>query len=273
MEPSPLASLNDSGAGGDERAIVVSGGATHQGLKAQTSSHAHYAWKLHVGVDAPVWLTSPTKCVPAGHEAHVLLIPPNFEHQTGGVGWSVALFVEPGSRGTPFRNVGGPSVIEGNAARAIRARCAALLAQPASDAASMFEETVSGLVNPGRHEVDVRVRRALRSIASDPSIALAELAASLGVSLDRLTHMVSQSTGAPLRRHVLWQRLLRVLSGGTPRGALARVAQDAGFADHAHMTRTFRRLLGRAPSEFRAPPVVLAPWVPLSSRHVARPRG
>jgi len=264
--------LNDSGAG-DERAIVLSGGATHQGLKAQTSSHAHYAWKLHVGVDAPVWLTSQTKCVPARHEAHVLLVPPNFEHQTGGIGWSVALFVEPGSRGTPFRNVDGPSVLQGRAATAIRERCAELLAQPASDAASLFEETVTGLFEPRRHELDVRVRRALRSIASDPAIALAELAASLGVSLDRLTHMVSQSTGAPLRRHVLSQRLLRVLSGGTPRGELARVAQDAGFADHAHMTRTFRRLLGRAPSEFRAPPVVLAPWVPIDSPHVARPRG
>jgi transcriptional regulator GlxA family with amidase domain len=34
--------------------------------------------------------------------------------------------------------------------------------------------------------------------------------------------------------------------------ACAYIAHEAGFCDQSHMNRTFRRLLGRAPSEVRA---------------------
>jgi transcriptional regulator GlxA family with amidase domain len=44
-------------------------------------------------------------------------------------------------------------------------------------------------------------------------------------------------------------RLRRALEGLD--GSLARVAADAGFADHAHLTREARALLGRTPSELR----------------------
>lgn len=33
--------------------------------------------------------------------------------------------------------------------------------------------------------------------------------------------------------------------------ACAYIAHEAGFCDQSHMNRTFRRLLGRAPSEVR----------------------
>jgi methylphosphotriester-DNA--protein-cysteine methyltransferase len=116
-----------------------------------------------------------------------------------------------------------------------------------------------------RPTCDARVRSALAAIENDTHVPLAELAASLRLSVDRLTHLVSTQTGMPPRRHALWQRVLRVLDARTPPTSLAAAAIDAGFADHAHMTRTFRRFLGRVPSEFRAPPTVVAPW---RSRHV-----
>jgi AraC-like DNA-binding protein len=113
---------------------------------------------------------------------------------------------------------------------------------------------------PPTGSLDARVNTALAAISRDVDLDLRLLAAALRVSPDRLTHVVSEQTGMPLRRHALWHRVLRVLDAGARPAALAAAAADAGFADHAHMTRSFRRFLGRAPSEFRAPPRVIEPW-------------
>jgi transcriptional regulator GlxA family with amidase domain len=115
--------------------------------------------------------------------------------------------------------------------------------------------------------LDARVSAALAAIRRDVDVDLRLLASALRVSLDRLTHLVSDQTGMPLRRHALWQRVLRVLDVGARPASLAAAAVEAGFSDHAHMTRSFRRFLGRAPSEFRMPPRVIEPWgCPASER-------
>lgn len=113
-----------------------------------------------------------------------------------------------------------------------------------------------------RASLDRRVQAALSRLELEPSVPLLDLAKSLGVSLDRLTHLVSEATGMPPRRHVLWQRLLRLVSAPKLTGNLAAAALDAGFSDHAHMTRTFRRFLGRAPSQHLPAPNVVRPWLP-----------
>ncbi len=75
-----------------------------------------------------------------------------------------------------------------------------------------------------------------------------------GLSVERLSRLVSQGTGMRLRSVALWSRLLHLLSNDSAvQGNIASAAYAAGFADHAHLTRTYRRMLGRAPSEFRGP--------------------
>ena len=59
------------------------------------------------------------------------------------------------------------------------------------------------------------------------------------------------SSWLPVRPYLAWLRLQRAAAAivaGTP---LATAALDAGFADAAHMSRTFRRMLGMAPSMLR----------------------
>ena len=75
-----------------------------------------------------------------------------------------------------------------------------------------------------------------------------ELAAQLGISASRLTHLFTEQVGIPLRRYVLWLRLriavTRVQAGDDLTGA----AHGAGFADSAHLTRTTREMFGLPPS-------------------------
>lgn len=258
MGPRSEVGLYDSGE--DAAAIVVERGAVHVSRSQRTTQHAHHAWKVHVGIDAPVWLDSSELRVTPADGARVLVVPPDFEHTTGAVGWSAALFIEPGTRGTPPRGDGRPFVIGGATARRAVECCRASQAHARAATRDLVSEITGMSVPQVNHRRDARVARALKRLACSPGVPLPALARGLGISVDRLTHLVSQETGIPPRRYALWQRLLALLSRAPLAGNLAAVAREAGFADHAHMTRTFRRFLGRAPSDFKQPPEVIAPW-------------
>ncbi|MCV7153604.1 MULTISPECIES: helix-turn-helix domain-containing protein [Mycolicibacterium] len=90
--------------------------------------------------------------------------------------------------------------------------------------------------------------RLLPSLVAQGPISGADLAARVGLSASRLTHLFTEQVGIPLRRYVLWSRLriaiLRVQAGDDLTGA----AHGAGFADSAHLTRTTRDMFGLPPS-------------------------
>jgi AraC-like DNA-binding protein len=130
----------------------------------------------------------------------------------------------------------------------------AALGGEAIDPASV-ERWVRRELPPGRRatRVDPRVRRVLTHLKSHPGepqeLALPRLAAVAGLSPSRFMHLFTESVGVPLRPYVLWLRLQRA-AGELMRGAsVTQAAHEAGFADAAHLTRTFRRMLGTKPSE------------------------
>jgi len=240
---------------------VTRKGALHYSCGQRTTHHAHYAWKIHVGIDAPVWLTSPECSISTQDRARVVVAPPGVGHSTGAVGWSCAVFVAPGSHATGWRATSHAYALGG--LRAQKIVDAARHYDPddrASTPAFLAELAKLGLSTTSAPGIDRRVEHALALVADDPDRPLPELARRVGTSLDRLSRLVTRDTGMHLRKHVLWTRLLRVLSssGGYPNVAAA--ALDAGFADHAHMTRTYRTFLGRVPSDFQGPPDLIAPW-------------
>lgn len=102
--------------------------------------------------------------------------------------------------------------------------------------------------------VHPRVKRLLRLLAAMPArgaVPVEELARAAGLSPGRLMHAFEESIGIPIRPYLLWLKLQRAgaaIAAGAP---LSAAAHAAGFADSAHMTRTFRRMLGAAPSEIR----------------------
>lgn len=79
-------------------------------------------------------------------------------------------------------------------------------------------------------------------------VTIAELSSTVGLSASRFEHLFSEQVGIPVSRYLLWVRLRKAL-GMIPHGkSLTEVAYAAGFADSAHLSRTFRRMLGIAPS-------------------------
>jgi len=99
-----------------------------------------------------------------------------------------------------------------------------------------------------------RVRKLLSLLRERPQArdsSLEALAAEVGLSPSRLMHAFTSSIGVPLRPYLAWLRVQRAAAALVTGAPLASCALDAGFADAAHMTRTFRRMLGVAPSELR----------------------
>jgi AraC-like DNA-binding protein len=251
-----------------EIARIIRGGAIHYSRGQRTTVHSEYAWKLHVGIDAPVWLRAAAVSVDAHAGARVVVTPPGAMHATGAVGWSCAIFVAPGTIDTPLRATTEALVLDGAAANAIVAVCQGFNPTTRADTHSFIAEVVARvapLLGEARCN-DRRVPSAIRSLERNPHQSLTALAQAQHLSLDRLARLVRENTGMRLRQLVLWNRLMNLLSSDRRYASLAQAAVDNGFADHGHLTRTYRAYLGRAPSDFREAPDVVAPWSALDPR-------
>lgn len=98
--------------------------------------------------------------------------------------------------------------------------------------------------------IDPRVFRSIEWIRAgrENGILVKEIAAGVELSESRFSHLFTEHVRVPVRRYLLWLRLrdaLHLLAGG---GSLTETAHSAGFADSAHLTRTFRVALGITPS-------------------------
>jgi AraC-like DNA-binding protein len=107
-----------------------------------------------------------------------------------------------------------------------------------------------------RPAVHPRVRKLLRLLQSDDrgvKRSLQELAGAVGLSPGRMMHVFTSSVGVPLRPYLAWLKLQRAAGAIVTGLPLTEAAQMAGFSDAGHMSRTFRRMFGVAPSQLRPP--------------------
>jgi AraC-like DNA-binding protein len=101
--------------------------------------------------------------------------------------------------------------------------------------------------------LDHRVKRVLQALpnrlAEAEAVSLDVVAESVGLSPSRFMHLFTTSVGVPLRPYVLWLRLQCGASELAHGKSIADAAYAAGFSDAAHLTRTFRRMLGATPRQ------------------------
>ncbi len=78
----------------------------------------------------------------------------------------------------------------------------------------------------------------------DDRLTLASAAKHVGLSFSRASHLFVAQTGLAFKSYLLWLRLeiaVALYAGGQ---SLTESAHQAGFADSAHFSRTFRRTFG-----------------------------
>ena len=231
----------------------------------RSDSHAHHAMHLVIRREGELrarWKGSPWV------EAPGVFVGPDVPHEIDARdGQVLMLFVEPESEdGLRLRAALGSEVVP------IREEVRASLLEPlrghpfsTADPASWMRHALAQLAGGAtvRQASHPRVRRVLRYIPNVPpdgDLSLEALARVAGLSPSRFMHAFTESVGVPLRPYLLWQKLKRgaaAIAGGQPVGEAAHLA---GFADAAHLTRTFRRMFGTTPSAMqRRSQIVQAP--------------
>jgi AraC family transcriptional regulator len=98
--------------------------------------------------------------------------------------------------------------------------------------------------------LDSRVAHALECFRADPThrFTSAEISREVSLSPSRFAHLFQGQIGLPLRSYLLELRMRRAMMLVARGESLTTAAHDAGFADSAHLSRTFRRMTGIAPS-------------------------
>jgi AraC-like DNA-binding protein len=97
---------------------------------------------------------------------------------------------------------------------------------------------------------DIRIEQALAHIHSKLSgrITLEDVAATVHLSPERFRHLFVAATGTTFRAYVLGSRLNVAVAAGMGGLSWTQAAHLAGFADSAHLNRTFKRMFGIVPT-------------------------
>ena len=86
-------------------------------------------------------------------------------------------------------------------------------------------------------------------IADNVTLPLA--ASQVCLSESRARHLFASHTGLRFKSYLLWLRLQHALAAYVDGRSLTEAAHEAGFADSAHLSRTFRRTFGLPANQLR----------------------
>jgi AraC-like DNA-binding protein len=121
-----------------------------------------------------------------------------------------------------------------------------------NDAFTLASDIASSVAGeePEPFKIDLRVLHVARRLKSElphpPS--LSDLARNVGLSPDRLSHLFAEQLGLTIKSYTLWVKMRRasvlLQSGHT----LTEVSHAVGFADSAHLSRTYKTFFGLSPS-------------------------
>jgi len=219
-----------------------------------SAQHRHHAAQFAFGLNGPVIFDNPQTGV---QRADMLLITPNTLHAHPAFGALGFLYIEPESvewariaRRTTGEIVSLPF---NQRMRSVAHRAAG---GDVVAAFSLVETLIGGSLArelPDDSLVSHTIANIHRSL-NEP-IKVGALANAVHRSPSRLAHRFRQGTGVSIRRYVLWCRLRLALDAALRGSSLTEAAHSAGFADSAHLSRTFRSMFGVPPSFFFKPGV------------------
>jgi AraC-like DNA-binding protein len=118
------------------------------------------------------------------------------------------------------------------------------------EAEQLFESLVQTATAqlPEPEPSDPRTTLLRQLVRRHPSCTLEDLADELNVSYTTASHLFSRTMGVSLRSYQLWIKAVRAAARMEVGARLTDIAHEVGFVDSAHLSRTWRRTYGFAPS-------------------------
>lgn len=216
----------------------------------QTDFHAHHAIQVTLALDGEFELRTANRKL-AGP---AVAVASDARHIFQARGMAAFLFIAPESRAG--RALAASAFGDGE----LGALPAAALAPQLAGLASSFraggsdaelarhgEAIMAALAAPeAAPATDPRVERMIAYAAENlgAPLTLPGAARAACLSPDRARHLFVAQTGLPFRAFVLWLRIQRAVQLYAAGATLTEAAHEAGFADSAHLSRTFRRTFG-----------------------------
>ncbi len=217
--------------------------------------HSHFAMQLTVGLDQPFRARLSEEA--PWTETDSAIFVPNQLHQIDGSGMLAHLFVDlpqHGGAGAGALVAGYARLPEFDTVRtALQEACSGTLdLDGAADATKVWLDcALTTSLTPTAFDPRIAQTLAWISTQENQAISGTELAARVHLSVSRFTHLFRQQTGLSLTRYLLWTRLLAAVDAVAHGANTTAAAHTAGFADLAHMSRTFRNTFGVMPSELQ----------------------
>jgi AraC family transcriptional regulator len=213
-----------------------------------TDFHSHHAVQVTLSLGGRFELRTRDQCISID-----AAVAPDVSHIFEAVGSIAILFVEPEShsgRAIAHRLFGKSTLAQVPPDLVLDLVDQLKLSSVGKDDAFLIglgRSFVARLAGLGEAELpDPRVQKIAAYVASrlDGPITLAAAAKSVGLSPGRVRHLFVEQTGLPFRTYLLWLRIMKAVGVFAGGGSLTEAAHEAGFADSAHFSRTFRRMFG-----------------------------
>jgi len=218
----------------------------------KTDPHAHHVIQITLALRGRVHFD----CAGDHVEGVAIAIAPDVPHAFEATGLTAHLFVA--SDGAPGRAIlrtclSGASIahIPAELLGDLPERLRTTFDSPVrSDEAlrSVGRELVQRLAGEGigPRFTDVRIAKLMGWVTArlDEATTLSDVAEHIGLSPGRVRHLFVQHIGLPFRTYLLWLRLNRAVELYAGGESLTEAAHGQGFADSAHLSRTFRRMFG-----------------------------
>ena len=232
------------------------------GLSPDNDLHRHHAAQFCVSLDANLTVRDPDKR--GTIEIPGVIIPPDHRHQIdAGDARILALYLEPESDEyeqiiRPFRTGAQDALVPLTVSSAGLTDICRLF-EAGGDADTAWSTCVSalGLGVPTALAAghDPRIEQVIDMIRGEPSRphSVKQLANAVHLSPSRLIHLFREQIGIPIRRFTVWTRTREVIHLVVDGTSLTDAAHAAGFSDAAHMSNSFRRMFGFAPSALFTP--------------------
>lgn len=232
-------------AGWNGHAHLARGMLLYRGPVLPTSLHAHHATQIIFAPSGPLLLSDVRSTAPV----RWAVIPADRPHAAvSACASAVMLYLDPDIRPYSLLACGGACLADWvQAGELLEPGLREAMEQGALP--TVPSDRAARAIHPS-------VARLLQSVERDPGLSLTARAALLHVSPSYLRHLLRRETALSHRALVRWNRLqgaARALSRGS---SVTCAAHEAGFADAAHLSRTFRATFGICPRDCAA----IATW-------------
>lgn len=215
--------------------------AMYVGPGLQLAPHRNTAVTLALALQAPfTWRRWARGCWSGWQPAQAALIPSGTLHHLSSAGAMAFLYLDPHTDGLPALQ---PETLEAGRRHLLRA-------SPGWGLDAAF----AALGMPPRAPRDARLAAVIQALAARPQdFARLQDAARLAcLSPSRLRARFQAELGIPFRRYRLWRRMAVVMRALAAGDTLTAAALEAGFADSAHLSTSFRQMFGLAPRALMA---------------------